>query len=422
MSDGLTKNVGASRLWRPYAALDADSDPITVVRGKDSTVWDDQGRRYLDATAGQWYCAVGWGREEIVEAIAAQLRSLHAYTTFGPFTAAPAEELAARLATAAPVEDGRVFLVSGGSDAVDSAVKLARHYWFRTGRGSKRIVISRAGSYHGLHGTGTALAGIPANREGYAPDYADTVVVAAHSAPELQAMIDRLGADSIAAFIAEPVIGVGGIFPASMDYWSQVQQICRDNDVLFIVDEVITAFGRLGHQFASNRYDLRPDILTFAKAVTSGYAALGGVIVWTRVQEPFRQQGWRHGYTFSGHATACVAALTNLRILDEEHFNDRVEAMQDRWAATLAPLAQHSSVFEVRAAGLLAAVELSPDLVRHRPGLVDEVVAAVAGHGVLTRSMTAVPALQLSPPLCITDPELDTITEALDHALAAAAS
>lgn len=409
----------ASRLWRPYAPIDSTNDPLTVVRGQGSSVWDDQGRRYLDATAGQWYCAVGWGREEIVDAMSAQLRRLHAYTTFGAFTNQPAEELAAYLAAAAPVEDGSLFLASGGSDAVDTAAKLARHYWFRTGRPSKRVLISREGGYHGMHGTGTALAGIPANREGYAPAHADTLVIPAQSTEELQGAIDRLGADAIAAFIAEPVIGVGGIHDASPDYWSQAQRICRDNDVLFIVDEVITAFGRLGHEYASNRYGLRPDILTFGKGVTSGYAALGGVIAGSRVQEPFRTSGWRHGYTFSGHATACVAALANLRILDSEGLYQRAAAVEDRWAATLTPLAEHPCVAEVRSVGLLAAVAFRPEKVRRRPGLVDDVVAMARTRGVLTRSMTGTPALQLSPPLCITDPEIDTLAEILHASLAA---
>ena len=234
-------------------------------------------RPYLDATASLWYCNVGWGRTEIADAAAAQMRRLPAYSTFGDLTNRPADELASRIAALAPVPGSKVFLTSGGSDSIDTATKMARRYWQLRGAPERTVLIRREKAYHGMHTAGTSLAGIPANATGHGELIEDVTEVAWDDADALRAAIERDGPDRVAAFFCEPVIGAGGVFPPPEGYLKAARAVCKEHDVLFIADEVITGFGRCGDWFASDRFGLEPDIVTCAKGITSGYLPMGAV-------------------------------------------------------------------------------------------------------------------------------------------------
>lgn len=409
--------------WHPFADMAAvtASGPLVIASGEGAHVVDESGRRYLDATAALWYCNVGHGRRELAEAAADQLGALAAYTTFGDFATRPTLDLAERLASIAPVPGSKVFLTSGGSDSVDTAVKLVRRYWQVVGRPDKTIVVSRRHAYHGMHAGGTSLAGIPANRLGYGPLLPDTAQVPWDSAEALAAVLDALGPDRVAAFVAEPVIGAGGVFPPPPGYLESAEKICRDRDVLLVVDEVITGFGRIGGSwFASSAFGLAPDVVTGAKGVTSGYAPLGTVLVSPRVAEPFWRPGtgaWRHGYTYSGHAAACAVALANLDLIERENLLAEAARLARTLDVELAALEQHPAVAEVRrGTGALAAVQLADDVLAVDPAAPAKVAGALRAHGVLTRPL-ATGALQVSPPFVTTDDDVRTLTAAFAAAL-----
>jgi putrescine aminotransferase len=416
----------STRYWHPFADMHRVRDhELVLVRGDGAWIEDADGRRYLDATAGLWYCHVGHGRTEIAAAASAQLSRLAAYSNFGSFATAPTLELADRLAALAPMEGCSVFFGSGGSDGVDTAAKLARRYWDALGHTEKRIVVSREHAYHGMHAFGTGLAGIPANREGYGgPIVGDTIQVGAHDVDELEHLFKARGRE-IAAFIGEPVIGAGGVIPPEDGYWEAVTRLCDAHGVLLVADEVITAFGRLGTMFGSERYEIAPDMICFAKGVTSGYLPLGGVLIGRRVAEPFWDGAsgpiFRHGYTYSGHATACAAALANLDILEREDLVGRVRALEPVLAREMARLDDAPIVGETRVVGLTAAVELDADTLAADPGAPEVVAGALRRHGILTRVLRGV-ALQISPPFVITEDEIVTMVDGFEAALAEVAA
>jgi adenosylmethionine-8-amino-7-oxononanoate aminotransferase len=270
-----------------------------------------------------------------------------------------------------------------------------------------------------MHAWGTSLGGIPANIEGLGPLVPDIVHVDGSSVEELAAVIERLGPERIAAFIGEPVIGAGGVIPPPDGYWPAVAELCREHDVLLIADEVITGFGRLGRWFGCERYGFTPDMLVFAKGITSGYLPLGGVAVGPRVQEPFwsGDGAWfRHGYTYSGHAAACAAAHANLDILEREHLVERVAELEPLLAEKVQSLDSHPLVRETRTIGLTAAVELEAAALDREPGLPDRVVLLARERGVLTRSLRGC-ALHISPPFVIEPRQIAVLVEALGHAL-----
>jgi adenosylmethionine-8-amino-7-oxononanoate aminotransferase len=398
---------------------------LVLTRGEGAWIEDEDGRRYIDATAGLWYCIVGHGRAEIADAASAQLRTLASYSTFGSFVARPTLDLADRLAAEAPIEDAVVFFGSGGSDAVDTAAKLARRYWDAVGRPERRLIVSREHAYHGMHAFGTGLSGIPAMREGYGgPIVGDTIQVGAHDVDGLERLFAERGSQ-IAAFIGEPVIGAGGVIPPEDGYWQAVARLCDGHGVLLVADEVVTGFGRMGTRYGAERFDFAPDMVTFAKGITSGYLPLGGVLVGGRVREPFWSEPsgaiFRHGYTYSGHATACAAALANLDILDRERLIERVRSLEPVLAREMARLDEAPMVGETRAIGLAAAVELDPAVVAADPGLPEQVAASARRHGVLTRVMRGV-ALQVSPAFVVSESEIAALVDGLEAALSETAA
>jgi adenosylmethionine-8-amino-7-oxononanoate aminotransferase len=393
---------------------------LVLVRGEGSYVWDADGRRLLDAPASLWYCNVGHGRSELAEAAAAQMRELEAYNTFGSFASVPALELAERVAAMVPIPAAKVFFSSGGSDAIEAATKLARRFWNAMGMADKRIIVSRDKAYHGLHAFGTSIGGIAANSEGYGELMPDTERVDAMDPAALQRLVDERGADRIAAFVCEPVMGTGGVYPPAPGYLDAVQRVCRDNDILFVLDEVITGFGRAGAMFAAERYELEPDMMILAKGITSGYLPLGATVMAERVWGPFWEDGtdlvFRHGMTYAGHTTACAVALANLDIVEREGLVARVRSLESVLYDALRPLEQNEHVREVRGGvGLIAGVQC------HDPGVAARVVAESLARGVIVRVITD-GTLQVSPPFVIEPEEIATIAEVLGDALDAVAA
>jgi putrescine---pyruvate transaminase len=354
--------------------------------------------------------------------VAEQLRRLPAYSSFGAYTTEPTLQLAERLSAMAPIDDAVVFFTSGGSESVDTAAKLARRYWDVLGRPEKRVIVSREHSYHGMAAFGTSLAGIPGNKAGYGGDIVDDVVhIGAHDTDQLEHLLAE-GSSEIAAFIAEPIIGAGGVIPPTEGYWERVAELCARYDVLLIADEVITAFGRLGTWWGSERYGIRPDMVTFAKVLTSGYLPMGGVLVGPRVRAPFWDDPvpgavFRHGYTYSGHAGACAAAMANLDILERENLVGRVRELEPVLAREIGRLADSPLVGEIRTIGLTAAVDLADEVVAAEPGIIERVVAAARPHGVLTRSLRG-RALHVSPAFVISEAEIATMVDGFAAALA----
>jgi putrescine aminotransferase len=415
--------AGETAMWNPFAAMSAlAGNAITIVRGHGSTVVDSTGREYLDAIASLWYCNVGYGRPELAEAAATQMRELAGFQVFEYYDNPPARDLCRRVAELAPVDGAKVFLTpGGGSDAVDTAGKLARAYWRAVGQPGKQVIISRSLAYHGMNAYGTSLGGIPLLTEPFLPLVGQVEQVPWDDPEALEKTIDSLGNDRIAAFFCEPVIGAGGVYPPPPGYLDAVRDICRRHQVLFVADEVITGFGRTGEWFASGRFGLDPDVITTAKGLSSGYLPIGAVIAAERVAEPFWRQGsqevFRHGYTYSGHPAAAAVALANLDLIEREGLIKRVAALEPVLARAVAPLAGHELVSEVRAGtGLLAAVEIAPQARTADPGVGQRLVLAVRRRGVITRLLRGM-ALQVSPPFVVTEAEIGRIAEAFGGAL-----
>lgn len=406
-----------TRLWHPFADMAAvRGHELVIARGEGAWLYDEQGNRYLDGSASLWYSNVGHGRREIADAVHRQILTLEAFSIFGDNATPPALELADVLAARAPVDDAKVFLTTGGSDAIDTAAKLARLYWHIIGQPERLHIISRIGGYHGTMAFGTSIGGIQANRLGYGPLVTDTSQVAHDSAQALRDEIERLGPERVAAFVMEPVIGAGGVYPPRPGYVEEVAEVCRETGVLLVVDAVIAGFGRLGSWFGCERFGIQPDLVTFAKGVTSGYAPLGGVIVSGQIAEPFWSTPGRvtvrHGQTYSGHAAACAAALANIEILEREDLIPRGQELEDDLYQALAPLQEHPLVGDVRGGvGLMAAVALDDALLEHDPALPAKLAAEIRPHGVLLRPLAR--EIAVSPPLIVTPEEIDLIATAI---------
>ena len=404
-----------TRFWHPMAdmGLVEERGELVFDRAEGSRLWDEQGRSYIDATAALWYCNVGYGRDEIAEAAAAQIRKIPAYSAYADLGTRPAIDLSERLAALSPLDEPRVFLTSGGAESIESAAKLCRRFFSLTGQPDRTILISREKAYHGVAGFGTSLAGSDVFREGIQAPVPGVLHVPWDSADALRDAIDSVGAERVAGFFAEPVIGAGGVFAPPPGYLEEVQAICRDAGCLFVADEIITSFGRLGHWFASERFGITPDLITFAKGSTSGYLPLGGVIASGRVAEPFWKGGvmFRHGYTYSGHAAVAAASHANLDILDRDGLIGRGLELETELTEALEPLAAHPLVTEIRSGiGVMAAVQLTDAAVAERASLL------AREHGVVTRVLAG-GALQVSPPLVITRAELDELTAGFAAAL-----
>jgi adenosylmethionine-8-amino-7-oxononanoate aminotransferase len=393
-----------SSFWHPFAEMSkVQHAPFIIDRGEGIYVYDESGRRYLDAAASLWYMNVGYGRTEIIDAMAEQMRKLPAFHAFIDYGTRPPIDLADRISSVSPDPGSKVFFGSGGSDAVDTAAKMARRYFNAIGQPERTVFISREWAYHGMHPYGTSLGGMEPNRAGYGGDLvADVVIVPHDDAEAVEKAIDHAGAERIAGVFVEPVIGAGGVRPVEKDYFGAVQDLVRNAGGLYISDEVITGFGRVGDWFAANRYGLEPDLITFAKGVTCGYAPLGGVIASPKVAAPFFETPglmFRHGYTYSGHTTACAAGLVVMDILEREGLLARAAELEDELYQALLPLEELPVVDHVRrGVGALAAVQLA---VGDDETLPYRAAASCREAGVLTRAVGG-GGLQVSPPFIMT--------------------
>ncbi|WP_219417382.1 aminotransferase family protein [Pseudonocardia nigra] len=405
-----------SALWHPFADMaTVREQELVIVSGDDVWVWDDSGRRLLDGTASLWHANVGHGRREIADAVADQLRRIETYQAFGDLVTEPARALAARLAALAPMPEAKVFFGSGGSDAIDTAAKLARAYWIERGRPERTQLIARTASFHGVHGYGTSIGGtgIGAGVGGLVPGAS---LVPHDSVGALRAELERIGADHVAAVFVEPVMAPGGVYLPPEGYLEAVQALCDDTGVLLVVDSVVCAFGRLGTWFGTERWNLRPDMVCFAKGVTSGYLPLGGVVVSGRVAEPFwsRPGGpiFAHGVTYAGHATCCAAAMANLDLLERDGLLARGRDLERPLLEALTGLADHPLVARIRAGvGLLGAVALAPDLLQREPSAPARLYELVRDAGVLVRPVGD--GVAVAPPLTVQVEHLEQIGTAV---------
>ncbi len=396
-----------SAFLHPFARPAAE-DFLCLVRGEGAVVYDDQGRAYVDAMASLWFCAVGHGRAEIADAVAAQLRTLAAFHTFDRYTNEPAERLCAALVERAPMPGARVFLTTSGSEAVDSAIKLVRAARSLGGEARRRLVVSLEGAYHGVTYGGLAAGGLPLNQQHFGAMVPDVVQVPRHDAGAVARLLGERG-DEVAAVLLEPVQGAGGVFPPPPGYLAELRRLCDQAGAWLVLDEVICGFGRLGAMWGAEHYGVRPDAVTFAKAVTSGYVPLGGVLVGAALRERLEADPafvLRHGHTYSGHPGACAAALANLAILEGEGLIERAPAVGERLAAGLRALAGEGRVAEVRGDGAVWAVGLAEGI----DAL--EVRDAMVGEGVIARAIGA-STIAFCPPLVIGDDQLDQIVAAL---------
>ena len=395
--------------WHPFAEMSkVQHNPFIADRGEGIYVFDETGKRYLDAAASLWYMNVGYGRGEIVDAMDRQLRKLPAFHAFVDHGTRPPEELAAQIAAVSPDPGSKVFFGSGGSDAVDTAAKLARRYFSAIGQPERTVFITREWAYHGMHTYGTALGGMEPNRVGYGGELVSDVVTVPYDDSEaVEKAIDHAGADRVAGIFVEAVIGAGGIRPVSAEYLSSVRDAIRATGALYISDEVITGFGRVGDWFAANLYDLEPDLITFAKGVTCGYAPLGGVVAASHIAEPFFNTPglvFRHGYTYSGHPAACAAGLVVMDIIQREGLIERAKELEDEMYNALLPLEELEVVAGIRrGVGALAAIQLDFEDDETLPFRAAD---ACRSAGVLTRAMGG-GALQVSPPLIMASEQVD---------------
>jgi putrescine aminotransferase len=362
-----------------YKALGRKGSRI-ISRADGIYLWDSDGNRILDGMAGLWCVNVGYGRKELAEAAYAQMQELPYYNSFFQTSHVPAIRLAEMLAEITPEGLDHVFYTGSGSEANDTVVRMVRHYWGCRGKPDKKIIISRENAYHGSTMAGASLGGMkPMHAQGGLPSPNIVHIEQPYwfengrqmspeeygikAARALAAKIDELGEDRVAAFIAEPIQGAGGVIIPPETYWPEVRKILADREILLVVDEVICGFGRTGHWFGSDMYGLRPDLMPMAKGMSSGYLPIGGVMVSDRVVETLWEGGeFFHGYTYSGHPTCCAVAIRNIEILMEEQIVEHVRDvaaphLAERWKE----LAAHPLVGEARSKGLVAALELVKD-------------------------------------------------------------
>ncbi len=384
---------------------------INIVGGEGAQIWDDRGNRYIDGMAGLWYMNVGHGHPDMIAAIADQAASLASYHTFDPFTNEPSEALAAKIASLSPFDRARVFLGSSGSEAVDTAMKMARIAQREAGHPERTLIISREHGYHGTNFGGTSAQGIAPNREGWGPLVGDVVQVPGNDIEAVGRLFAERG-EQIAAVLTEPLQGAGGVFPPPEGYLASLRRMCDEHGAFLIFDEVICGFGRLGTWFGAQFFGVTPDIITFAKAVSSGYVPLGGVIAGPKVCDALESaEGFvfRHGYTYSGHPLAARAGLTAIGIQEREGLVERARHVGERLSAGLRALHSDGLVAEVRGEGAVWAVGL--DEGRDAP----TVRNAMLERGVIVRPLGN--SLAMCPPLVITDADTDRIVDVMAEVL-----
>jgi adenosylmethionine-8-amino-7-oxononanoate aminotransferase len=440
--------VAKRNMWLHFTRMGsyADGEMPVIVRGEGQYVYDSRGRRYLDGLAGLFVSQIGHGRKEVAEAAARQGSEL-AYFPLWSYANPRAIELAQRLAELSPGDLNRVFFTTSGSEAVESAWKLAKQYFKLTGQHGRYKVLSREIAYHGTSMGALAITGLPAIKEPFeplppggvrvpntnfyrAPAFVadDLTTFGLWAADEIERAILREGPESVAAVYLEPVQNSGGCFPPPPGYFQRVREICDRYGVLLVSDEVICAFGRLGYYFGSQRYGYQPDIITFAKGVTSGYAPMGGMLVSDRLMEPFTEgtATFLHGITFAGHPVCCAVALANLDVFEKEDLLGNVRAHEAGFRATLEKLLDLPIVGDVRGDGYFYGIELVKDKATRESFDDDESERLLRGFlshalfdaGLICRADDrGDPVIQLSPPLTCTQEHFDEMEQILRSVL-----
>ena len=419
------------------------AEPVIWARGEGALLWDVNGREYIDGLSGLWNVNVGHGRAELADAAAEQMRKLAFATNYTGSANEPAIRLADRLSQLASPTLNTTYFTTGGAESNESAFKTARFYWKVKGKPSKVKVISREHAYHGVTLAAMSATGIQSYWRMFEPRVPGFLHIASPypyrftsarpglspgvaAADLLEEAILKEGADTVAAFIAEPVQGAGGVIVPPADYFPRVREICTRHDVLFIADEVITGFCRTGRWFGLTRYDVEPDIMVFAKGITSGYLPLGGIMVSDAIRSVIESvppaDRWMHAATYSGHPTCCAVGLKNLDIMERERLWERAEAMGRRLLSDLETLREFAAVGDVRGLGMLAAVELVADRSTKAPfdpaqNVISRVKAEAQTRGLFTRVVRDI--VCLAPPLVATETQIDRLMDALRGALAA---
>ena len=418
-------------LIHPLYHPDEHESPIIFAQGKGAILTDVEGHEYIDGLSCLWNVAVGHGRTELAEAGAQQLQTLAYASNYTGFSNIPAIQLANELMKVVYPNLRAVYFTSGGAESNDSAFKTVRFYWKTKGKTDKVKIISRMWGYHGVTIGAMSATGIPAYHKNFGPMVPGHIHIPApyyyranttanweeygiEAANELEKAILAEGADTVAAFIAEPVQGAGGVIPPPPTYFPRIREICDKYDVLFIADEVITGFGRTGKMFALEHWGVLPDILSFAKAITSGYLPLGGIVLSEKVHRAILDvppsDKWMHAYTYSGHPTCCAVGLANLRIMVEEKLHERAAVMGERMLKGLQAFSDHPMVGDVRGLGLMAAVELVADKKTRETypasaKVADRLAQEFRARGLYTRARGEV--IMLAPPLMIPEETLD---------------
>ncbi|AOV17424.1 aminotransferase [Acidihalobacter aeolianus] len=416
-----------------YKALNAKGSRI-VTHAEGCYIWDSEGNKILDGMAGLWCVNIGYGRKELADAAYAQMQELPYYNNFFQCSTPPAVELSALLAELTPPQFKHVFFTGSGSESNDTVLRMVRYYWKLKGKPYKKIIIARDNAYHGSTVAGASLSGMKAMHAqgdlpipgiahieqpyhfGVAPEM-DANEFGLRAARALERKIDELGECNVAAFIAEPIQGAGGVIVPPDSYWPEIKRICAERDILLVADEVITGFGRLGTWFGSQHYGIEPDLMSIAKGLSSGYQPIGGVLVGDKVADVLIGEGGEffHGFTYSGHPVAAAVAVANLRILRDERIIERAAEdvapyLQQRWRE----LADHSLVGEARGVGMVAALEL----VKSKSPREDFAPAGKVGtlcrdicveNGLVMRAVRD--TMIISPPLVLSREQVDELIE-----------
>ena len=446
------QEAARDHLWLHFSrhSVYEGGDMPVIVRGEGAYIYDDQGRRYLDGLAGLFVNQLGHGRTDLAEAAAKQAAQL-AFHPLWSYAHPAAIELAEKIASLTPGDLNRVFFTTGGGEAVESAWKLAKAYFKLTGKPTKHKVISRAIAYHGTPQGALSITGIPGMKAPFeplvpstfrvpntnfyrAPEHGDDLEAFGRwAADRIAEAIEFEGPETVAAVFLEPVQNSGGCFPPPPGYFQRVREICDRYDVLLVSDEVICAYGRLGHMFGAERYGYQPDIITCAKGLTSGYSPLGAMITSDRLMEPFREghHSFLHGYTFGGHPVSCAVALKNLEIFETEGVNEHVRAHEGAFRATLERLLDLPIVGDVRGDGYFYGIELVKDKTTKETFNDDEAERLLRGFlskalydaGLYCRADDrGDPVIQLAPPLICDQEHFDEMEDILRTVLDKAAT
>lgn len=411
-------------LVHPHTVVGAPAEPVVFVRGEGALLWDADGNEYLDGTCGLWQCPIGHGRSEIADVAARQMRELEFYSSFGDYSNEPSIRLAERLVELAPAGIEKVFFTNGGSEGIETAIKLLRLAHHHRGEPERTVILARQGGYHGMGGASLAVTGIDRLTAGYGPlvpgvewlskphglahgpDATDVLVA------ELERRIAEIGPRRIAGFVGEPVLGVGGMVPPPDGYWPRVQEVLRRHDIPLVLDEIVTGFGRTGPWFAAEHYGIEPDIIVTAKGLTSGYVPMGAVLLGRRVLDLAEGALFLHGFTYNGHPVGAAVALENLDIIEREGLRERGLRIGARLLAGLKPLEELDHVAEVRGVGTLLGIEFAPG---HESGPVQ---AGARSRGVVVRASGN--AVVMSPPLVLTEAQADRLVEVVTAEVRAA--